>query len=101
LSVLSGLSVDDLSAAIAAQEIGRIVKVPGIGKKTAERLLLELKGRPVGAGAVAGTESGVSDDAPGFAGLGQREGSWGCDAKTGRRHAVSDAICKPEAAVQG
>jgi len=64
LSVLSGLSVNDLSAAIAAQEIGRIVKVPGIGKKTAERLLLELKGRPVFAGAisaVAGVES-VSDD---------------------------------------
>jgi Holliday junction DNA helicase RuvA len=55
LSVLSGLSVNDLSAAIAAQEIGRIVKVPGIGKKTAERLLLELKGK-LGAdvGAVAG-----------------------------------------------
>ena len=63
LSVLSGLSVNDLSAAIAAQEIGRIVKVPGIGKKTAERLLLELKGKPVFAGAIAGAESaGVSDD---------------------------------------
>jgi Holliday junction DNA helicase RuvA len=63
LSVLSGLSVNDLSAAIAAQEIGRIVKVPGIGKKTAERLLLELKGKPVFAGAIAATESaGVSDD---------------------------------------
>jgi Holliday junction DNA helicase RuvA len=63
LSVLSGLSVNDLSAAIAAQEIGRIVKVPGIGKKTAERLLLELKGKPVFAGAVATSESaGVSDD---------------------------------------
>jgi len=61
--VLSGLSVNDLSAAIAAQEIGRIVKVPGIGKKTAERLLLELKGKPVFAGAIAISESaGVSDD---------------------------------------
>jgi Holliday junction DNA helicase RuvA len=63
LSVLSGLSVNDLSAAIAAQEIGRIVKVPGIGKKTAERLLLELKGKPVFAGAIASSESAsVSDD---------------------------------------
>ena len=61
--MLSGLSVNDLSAAISAQEIGRIVKVPGIGKKTAERLLLELKGKPVFAGAIASTESaGVSDD---------------------------------------
>jgi Holliday junction DNA helicase RuvA len=63
LSVLSGLSVNDLAAAIAAQEAGRIVKVPGIGKKTAERLLLELKGKPVFAGAIASTApAGVSDD---------------------------------------
>src|SRR5512139_2807905 len=62
-TALSVLSVNDLSAAIAAQEIGRIVKVPGIGKKTAERLLLELKGKPVFAGAIASAESAsVSDD---------------------------------------
>jgi Holliday junction DNA helicase RuvA len=45
LSVLSGLSVGDLAAAVARQEVGRLIKVPGIGKKTAERLLLELKGK--------------------------------------------------------
>jgi Holliday junction DNA helicase RuvA len=45
LSVLSGLSVDDLASAVAAQEVGRLVRVPGVGKKTAERLLLELKGK--------------------------------------------------------
>ena len=45
LAILSGLSVDDLAAAVSRQESGRLVKVPGIGKKTAERLLLELKGR--------------------------------------------------------
>ena len=45
LSVLSGLSVGDLAAAVAQQELGRLIKVPGIGKKTAERLLLELKGK--------------------------------------------------------
>jgi Holliday junction DNA helicase RuvA len=45
LSILSGLSVAELANAIAAQEPGRLVKVPGIGKKTAERLLLELKGK--------------------------------------------------------
>jgi holliday junction DNA helicase RuvA len=45
LSVLSGMSVADLSQAITAQDSARIVKVPGIGKKTAERLLLELKGK--------------------------------------------------------
>ena len=43
LAVLSGLSVNDLAQAVALQESGRLVKIPGIGKKTAERLLLELR----------------------------------------------------------
>ncbi len=45
LSVLSGLSVSDLAEAVALQDAGRLTKIPGIGKKTAERLLLELKGK--------------------------------------------------------
>ncbi len=45
LSILSGLSVAELAQAVSLQERGRLVKVPGIGKKTAERLLLELKGK--------------------------------------------------------
>jgi holliday junction DNA helicase RuvA len=43
LAVLSGLSVAELIEAVAMQESGRLVKIPGIGRKTAERLLLELK----------------------------------------------------------
>ena len=43
LSVLSGLSVEDLSAAVASEDAGRLTKIPGIGKKTAERLVLELR----------------------------------------------------------
>lgn len=45
LAVLSGMSVDELVEAVARQEGARLTRVPGIGKKTAERLLLELKGR--------------------------------------------------------
>jgi Holliday junction DNA helicase RuvA len=45
LAILSGLSVAELAGAVSRQESGRLVKVPGIGKKTAERLLLELKGK--------------------------------------------------------
>jgi Holliday junction DNA helicase RuvA len=45
LSVLSGMSVGDIAQAVTAQDAARFVKVPGIGKKTAERLLLELKGK--------------------------------------------------------
>ena len=56
LAILSGMTVADLSQAVTLQEAGRLVKIPGIGKKTAERLLLELKGK-LGAdiGAVAGS----------------------------------------------
>ena len=55
LSILSGLSVADLAQAVTAQDASRLVKVPGIGKKTAERLLLELKGK---LGADLGTTGG-------------------------------------------
>ena len=60
LAVLSGLSVTDLAQAITSQEVARLVKVPGIGKKTAERLLLELKGK-LGAdmGDLGGAGAGV------------------------------------------
>ena len=43
LAVLSGLSVDDLAAAVTNGDAGRLTRVPGIGKKTAERLVLELR----------------------------------------------------------
>jgi len=45
LSVLSGLSLGDLAAAVASKDTGRLTKIPGVGKKTAERLLLELQGK--------------------------------------------------------
>jgi Holliday junction DNA helicase RuvA len=45
LALLSGMSVVDLAQAVTLQESGRLTKIPGIGKKTAERLLLELKGK--------------------------------------------------------
>jgi len=45
LSVLSGLSLADLAAAVANKEAGRLTRIPGVGKKTAERLLLELQGK--------------------------------------------------------
>ncbi|AOB28152.1 MULTISPECIES: Holliday junction branch migration protein RuvA [Bordetella] len=45
LAVLSGLSVAELSQAVTLQETGRLTRVPGIGKKTAERLLLEMRGK--------------------------------------------------------
>ncbi|HJV02246.1 MAG TPA: Holliday junction branch migration protein RuvA [Burkholderiaceae bacterium] len=60
LSILSGMSIADLAQAVTLQESGRLVKVPGIGKKTAERLLLELKGK-LGADIGAGGAHAVPD----------------------------------------
>ena len=62
LSVLSGLSVNDLAHAVATQDGARLTKVPGIGKKTAERLLLELKGKL--ADAIPGVTSGGAQASP-------------------------------------
>ena len=50
----------ELAQAVTLQEAGRLVKVPGIGKKTAERLLLELKGK---LGPDIGLAAGPSSDA--------------------------------------
>jgi Holliday junction DNA helicase RuvA len=63
LAILSGMSVNDLEQAVTLQEVGRLTRIPGIGKKTAERLLLELKGK-LGAelGAAPGTEGESSND---------------------------------------
>ena len=60
LGILSGMSVNDLAQAVTLQEAGRLTKIPGIGKKTAERLLLELKGK---LGAELGTAPGAAPDA--------------------------------------
>jgi Holliday junction DNA helicase RuvA len=77
LAVLSGLSVAELAQAVTAQDSGRLVKVPGIGKKTAERLLLELKGKlgpdlALPASATAATEAG-SDIVQALLALGYNE----------------------------
>jgi Holliday junction DNA helicase RuvA len=67
LAILSGLSVAELAAAVGRQDGARLVKVPGIGKKTAERLLLELKGKlgpelalPAGAAALSDAQADIA-----------------------------------------
>ena len=64
LAVLSGLSVAELYRAVATQDGARLTRIPGIGKKTAERLLLELRDRLVGGVAppVAGSAGSVRSD---------------------------------------
>jgi len=71
LSVLSGLSVGELAQAVVLQEATRLTKIPGIGKKTAERLLLELKGKLADAKPASAT--GASDVLNALLGLGYSE----------------------------
>jgi holliday junction DNA helicase RuvA len=73
LSVLSGLSVTDLAQAVATQDAARLTKVPGIGKKTAERLLLELKGKIADAIDKPAGGGGASDVVNALIGLGYSE----------------------------
>jgi Holliday junction DNA helicase RuvA len=63
LSVLSGMSVSDLYEAVSAQDSGRLIRVPGIGRKTAERLLLELKDKlDLTVVSTAATATGATSD---------------------------------------
>lgn len=82
LSVLSGMSIADLAAAVAGKDAGRLTKIPGVGKKTAERLLLELQGKfsVTGVTAPAGVAapSAGSDIVNALLALGynEKEASW-------------------------
>jgi Holliday junction DNA helicase RuvA len=60
LAVLSGMSVADLQHVVASQNAGLLVKIPGIGKKTAERLLLELRDKLDARGGMAGASAAAS-----------------------------------------
>lgn len=60
LAILSGLSIDELIQAVSLQEAGLLTRVPGIGKKTAERLLLELKDKFTLDSALSIKGSGIS-----------------------------------------
>ena len=62
LGLLSGLSVNDMSQAVALQDASRLTRIPGIGKKTAERLLLELKGK-LETGSLSSISSSTQNDA--------------------------------------
>jgi Holliday junction DNA helicase RuvA len=81
LSVLSGLSMSDLAMAVANKDATRLTKIPGVGKKTAERLLLELQGKFVaaaGATTAAVLESAGNDIVNALLGLGykDKEAEW-------------------------
>ncbi|GAB1233263.1 Holliday junction branch migration protein RuvA [Ferrigenium sp. UT5] len=60
LSVLSGLSIGDLAAAVANKDASRLTKIPGVGKKTAERLLLELQGKFAVSGVATASGSAIA-----------------------------------------
>lgn len=98
LGVLSGMSVNELAQAVSLQEAGRLVKIPGIGKKTAERLLLELKGKlgdalGSGAGAVQPASDAQADILQALLALGYSDKEAAATLKTLPRDVgVSDGI---------
>ena len=83
LAVLSGMSVTELAQAVAAQDAARLTRVPGIGKKTAERLLLELKDKLAPALAVRGVaDDGGADIVRALVALGYSEREAGALARS-------------------
>ena len=95
LSVLSGMSLNDLAAAVANKEAGRLTKIPGVGKKTAERLLLELQGKfMVTSGSTnrqASTQSGDVVNALLALGYNAKEAEWAAKQLSADAN-VSDGI---------
>jgi Holliday junction DNA helicase RuvA len=97
LSVLSGLSLVDLAAAVANKEVGRLTKIPGVGKKTAERLLLELQGKfaITGASATSGSADSSANNDIGNAllalGYNEKEADWAAK-QLPKEIGVSDGI---------
>lgn len=72
LAILSGMNADELALAISGEDVARLSRIPGIGKKTAERLILELRGKldlsagtptsPVSGGSVPATPASARSD---------------------------------------
>jgi len=97
LSVLSGLSLSDLASAVANKESGRLTKIPGVGKKTAERLLLELEGKfvatgsSVAQGAAASTSGNDIVNALQSLGYNEKEADWAAK-QLPKEVTVSDGI---------
>jgi holliday junction DNA helicase RuvA len=61
ITILSGMAADEMAAAIRGNEVARLTRIPGIGKKTAERMVLELRDKlPAGAGTSAPTLPAMS-----------------------------------------
>ncbi|MEK6596460.1 MAG: Holliday junction branch migration protein RuvA, partial [Pseudomonadota bacterium] len=97
LALLSGLSVSDLHHAVATQDSARLIRVPGIGKKTAERLLLELRDKldatVINLDQALSTPSNNSDILNALLSLGynDREASWAIK-QVSANATVSDGI---------
>ncbi|MCH9798866.1 MAG: Holliday junction branch migration protein RuvA [Betaproteobacteria bacterium] len=75
LAILSGVSIDDLVAALSSQDVALLTRIPGVGKKTAERLLLELKDKfgATGLQVAAGQKTAVQDVLNALLALGYNE----------------------------
>ncbi|MEL0224095.1 MAG: Holliday junction branch migration protein RuvA [Gammaproteobacteria bacterium] len=75
IGVLSGLSGDELAAAVERDDVATLTRLPGVGKKTAERLLVELRGRMTSTGRAQSSNavSPVEEAVLGLIALGYKE----------------------------
>ncbi len=75
ISILSGLSADELASAVEREDLATLTRLPGVGKKTAERLLVELRGRLTSHNQISTDQKGspVEDAVLGLMALGYKE----------------------------
>ena len=75
IGILSGLSGDELAAAVERDDVATLTRLPGVGKKTAERLLVELRGRMTSTGRTQSSHaaSPVEEAVLGLIALGYKE----------------------------
>ena len=62
VTMLSGMSADEIVAAIRSNDLGRLTAIPGVGRKTAERLVIELRDKVGELAAAAGVGTSISVD---------------------------------------
>ena len=89
LKIMSGISQDDLEKALENEDLSRLEAVPGLGKKTAQKMLLSLKGKLISSIKPGTGISGYSDLVESLANMGYE------------RRAAAEALAKAEAVLDG
>jgi Holliday junction DNA helicase RuvA len=100
LGILSGVSSEAFAQAVKDKDTAALMRVPGVGRKTAERLIIEMRDRLEAAGAAVGLTGSFAAGAPGAAASAQTE-AFGALVALGYKPAEATRLLKPATAAEG